>query len=115
MTILKEFVDSVAQELALIESHNIWRDDIAPLISNSRENYLSHAIIAVTMMHRTRLEGRVTFDAAMHYHHALHDVRVALNTLEINQCREMDPILSTLLLLTWFEVSRFDLVIFGHI
>lgn len=107
MPILKEFIESVAQALALSESHNFWREDIAPLISSGEEQkYLRHSIIAVTLMHRTHHEYQITPDAARHYDYALHDLRQALGTIENERNpRQLDSVLASLFLLMWFEVS----------
>lgn len=104
LVVLKEFVESLSPELALTESHNIWRDDIAPLISDGRERHLLHALLAVTVMHRTHLEHRITYDAAMHYDVAVSDLRVALDAVD-RRPGQLDSVLATLFLLTWFEVG----------
>lgn len=100
LVVLKEFVESLSHELALTESHNIWRDDIAPLISDGRERHLLHALLAVTMMHRTHLEHRIKYDAAMHYAVAVSDLRVALDAVDSLRPGQLDSVLATLFLLT---------------
>lgn len=112
MPILKEFIDSVAQTFALSESHNFWREDIAPLISNGGDQkYLPHSMIAVTLMYRTHLEYKITTDAALHYDYALCDLRQALSMIENERnSRQLDSILASLLMLIWFEVSVLNFV-----
>ena len=112
MPILKEFIESVAQTLAISESHNLWREDIAPLISSGIEQqHLRHSIIAVTLMHRTHLEHRVTSDAGRHYDCALRDIRQTLSAVEDGRNpRQLDSILASLFLLMWFEVSVLNLI-----
>lgn len=103
--VLHGFIESVALELALTESYNIWRDDIAQMISDERNQFLLlHAVLAVTLVHRTHLEFRITCDAAKHYDCAVKNLQTALDTANFPQSDQLDVVLATLFLLTWFEV-----------
>lgn len=103
--VLREFIDSVASELALTDSHNIWRDDLAQMVSDeSSHGLLLHAIIGVTLVHRTHLELRTTSGAVMHYDSAVKELRAALKPVNLLQSSQLDKLLATLFLLTWFEV-----------
>lgn len=102
---LREFIESVGSELALTESHNIWRDDVAQMVSDeSSHRLLLHAILGVTLVHRTHLELRTTSDAVMHYDLAVKDLQAALEPANLLQSSRLDKVLATLFLLTWFEV-----------
>lgn len=104
--VLREFIDSVASELALTESHNIWRDDLAQMISDeSNHKLLLQAILGVTLVHRTHLELRTTSDAVMHYDSAVKELQAALKPVNLLQPSQLDQLLATLFLLTWFEVG----------
>jgi hypothetical protein len=103
--VLCEFIESVASKLALTDSHNIWRDDVAQMVSDeSNHRLLLQAILGVTLMHRTHLEFRITPDAVMHYDLAVKNLQPALEPADLLRSSQLDNVLATLFLLVWFEV-----------
>lgn len=70
----------------------------------SNHRLLLHAILGVTLVHRTHLELRITSDAVTHYDLAVKNLQPALEPANLLQPSQLDKVLATLFLLTWFEV-----------